>query len=68
MLGHELAHVARGDLWIEAAWAALNLAYWFHPVAYLARRLGYEEDFPRLRSDLNRHVQNVLELSGKLLG
>jgi glutamate-ammonia-ligase adenylyltransferase len=36
--------------------------------AYLARRLGYEDDFPKLRSDLNRHVNNVLELSNKLLG
>ncbi|MSR60177.1 MAG: glutamine synthetase adenylyltransferase [Planctomycetaceae bacterium] len=36
--------------------------------AYLARRLGYDDDLPRLRSDLNRHVNNVLELSEKLLG
>jgi glutamate-ammonia-ligase adenylyltransferase len=36
--------------------------------AYLARRLGYNDDLPRLRGDLNRHVNNVLELSNKLLG
>jgi glutamate-ammonia-ligase adenylyltransferase len=36
--------------------------------AWLARRQGYEDDFPRLRGDLNRHVNNVLELSKKLLG
>jgi glutamate-ammonia-ligase adenylyltransferase len=36
--------------------------------AYLARRLGYEDDVTRLRSDLNRHVNCVLELSNKLLG
>jgi glutamate-ammonia-ligase adenylyltransferase len=36
--------------------------------AYLARRLGYEDEVARLRGDLNRHVANVLELSNRLLG
>lgn len=36
--------------------------------AYLARRLGYDDDLPKLRGDLNRHVTAVLEMSNKLLG
>ena len=36
--------------------------------AYLARRLGYEDDLARLGDDQERHTANVLELSHKLLG
>ena len=36
--------------------------------AFLARRLGYDENPGQLRSDLERHVADVLELSQKLLG
>ncbi|HEY2251860.1 MAG TPA: glutamine synthetase adenylyltransferase [Planctomycetaceae bacterium] len=36
--------------------------------AFLARRLGYEDDVSRLRSDLDRHIADVLELSQRLLG
>jgi glutamate-ammonia-ligase adenylyltransferase len=36
--------------------------------AFLARRLGYEDQLARLRSDLDRHVADVLELSQRLLG
>jgi glutamate-ammonia-ligase adenylyltransferase len=36
--------------------------------AYLARRLGYEEDLARLSADLTRHTKSVLELSSRLLG
>jgi glutamate-ammonia-ligase adenylyltransferase len=36
--------------------------------AFLARRLGYDENLSKLRNDLDRHVADVLELSQKLLG
>jgi glutamate-ammonia-ligase adenylyltransferase len=36
--------------------------------AFLARRLGYEDDVERLDGELDSHVQNVLELSQRLLG
>jgi glutamate-ammonia-ligase adenylyltransferase len=36
--------------------------------AFLARRLGYEENLAQLRDDLDRHVADVLELSQTLLG
>ncbi|MFN0060692.1 MAG: M56 family metallopeptidase [Planctomycetota bacterium] len=36
---HELMHVRRGDLWIEAGTRLVCAAYWFHPlVAWAARR------------------------------
>jgi len=36
--------------------------------AFFARRLGYEDDVARLDGELDSHVQNVLELSQRLLG
>lgn len=36
--------------------------------AFLARRLGYEDDLSRLQSDLSRHTEHVQELSHRLLG
>jgi len=38
MLLHELAHVKRRDLWIEAALSLLCVAFWFHPGAWLVKR------------------------------
>ena len=36
--------------------------------AFLARRLGYDDDLSRLRRELDLHVANVMELSQNLLG
>jgi glutamate-ammonia-ligase adenylyltransferase len=36
--------------------------------AFLARRLGYDENLPQLRDNLDRHIADVLELSQRLLG
>jgi glutamate-ammonia-ligase adenylyltransferase len=36
--------------------------------AFLARRLGYDDEPGRLGNDLDRHVADVLELSQRLLG
>jgi beta-lactamase regulating signal transducer with metallopeptidase domain len=38
MLFHELAHVKRGDLFVDAALRALCVVFWFHPAAWLAQR------------------------------
>jgi beta-lactamase regulating signal transducer with metallopeptidase domain len=35
LLVHELAHVRRGDLWVDAALTLLRVAFWFHPGAWL---------------------------------
>jgi beta-lactamase regulating signal transducer with metallopeptidase domain len=36
ILLHELAHVARGDLWLNLVQALLQVAYFFHPLLWLA--------------------------------
>lgn len=37
-LAHELGHVLRRDLWVQAAWTALVAVYWFHPLVHVAAR------------------------------
>lgn len=39
---HELAHVRRRDLVVEACWTAAAVAYWFHPLVWLCRRRAHE--------------------------
>lgn len=41
-LAHELMHVRRRDLLLEAAWMALACVYWFHPLAHVARRRAHD--------------------------
>jgi beta-lactamase regulating signal transducer with metallopeptidase domain len=41
VLLHELAHVRRKDLVWQAIFLALNVLYWFHPLAWVARRRAY---------------------------
>jgi beta-lactamase regulating signal transducer with metallopeptidase domain/peroxiredoxin len=36
VLLHELAHIKRGDLWVNLAQALLQIAYFFHPLLWLA--------------------------------
>jgi bla regulator protein blaR1 len=35
-LAHEQIHIARGDLWVNAGMAALQLTQWFNPLAHWA--------------------------------
>ncbi len=37
-LAHEIAHVQRRDLWIQAIWSLLQAVYWFHPLVHVAAR------------------------------
>lgn len=41
-LGHELMHLRRRDLWLEAVWMLIVAVYWFHPLAHLARRRAHD--------------------------
>jgi beta-lactamase regulating signal transducer with metallopeptidase domain len=45
VLGHELAHVRRGDWTVQLAAEALRAVYWFNPLLWLAcRRLRIESE------------------------
>jgi len=39
ILLHELAHIKRGDLWINLAQALLQIVYFFHPLLWLANAM-----------------------------
>ena len=41
VLLHECAHLRRGDLWMQALFALVNLVYWFHPLVFVARRRAH---------------------------
>lgn len=46
VLLHELAHLRRGDLWVNGAQSLLQIIYWWHPLLWLANariRLVREE-------------------------
>ena len=38
ILGHELAHIRRGDLWVNWVQLLLGAVWWFHPVLWLVNR------------------------------
>ncbi len=38
VLLHELAHVQRGDLWVNLLQTLLQIVYWWHPLLWLAGR------------------------------
>lgn len=42
ILTHELAHVRRGDLWLQTLLSLLQCIFWFVPLLPLARRRIYE--------------------------
>ncbi|HUF46595.1 MAG TPA: M56 family metallopeptidase [Vicinamibacterales bacterium] len=41
-IGHELLHLRRRDLWVEALWMTAAAIYWFHPLVHVARRRAHE--------------------------
>jgi len=76
ILLHELAHVARGDLALQALFGTLNLLFWFHPLVWMARRRSQavrelccdatvasvlREETPAYRTTLLRAASRLLE-------
>lgn len=58
VLLHELAHIRRGDLWMQTAYAMLGLVYWFHPFVRIAQR----------RANAAREVCCDITVAGALAG
>jgi len=73
---HELAHVRRGDLWLQVLFSALHWLYWFQPLMPWVLRRAYEsrelccdatvaallgQGAPRYRLSLLRSARAVLK-------
>ncbi len=71
VLLHELAHLRRGDVWVNCAQALLQLVYWWHPLLWLAnariRRLREEavDDavMLALRAEAHSYAPTLLEVA-----
>lgn len=71
VLLHELAHLKRGDVWVNCAQAVLQVVYWWHPLLWLAnariRRLREEavDDavMLALRDDAPTYAPTLLEVA-----
>ncbi|HUR28350.1 MAG TPA: M56 family metallopeptidase, partial [Planctomycetota bacterium] len=71
---HELAHVKRGDLWLDEACALIRAALWFHPLVWIAtarlRALGElqcDQTVARALGGEARSYRETLVLSAKHL-
>jgi hypothetical protein len=42
VIGHELMHIRRRDLWAAFVWRCATTIYWFHPLVHVARRRAYD--------------------------
>jgi type II secretory pathway component GspD/PulD (secretin)/beta-lactamase regulating signal transducer with metallopeptidase domain len=71
VLLHELLHLRRGDVWVNCAQALLQIAYWWHPLLWLAnariRRLREEavDDavMLALKDDAETYAPTLLEVA-----
>jgi Flp pilus assembly secretin CpaC len=71
VLLHELLHLRRGDVWVNCAQALLQIAYWWHPLLWLAnariRRLRQEavDDavMLALNKDADAYAPTLLEVA-----
>ena len=73
IIAHELTHLKRRDGWARWLELAAVIAYWWHPVAWFARRCVHEAEeqccdadalrsFPTLRRGYGRALIETLEL------
>jgi len=71
VLLHELLHLRRGDVWVNCAQALLQIAYWWHPLLWLAnariRRVREEavDDavMLALKEDADTYAPTLLEVA-----
>ena len=69
---HELEHVRRGDWWTQAAARIVCALYWFHPLAWMARRrliLEAEracDDAVLSRSEATAYAEQLVKLAQHL--
>lgn len=71
VLLHEAIHLRRGDVWVNCAQTLLQIAYWWHPLLWLAnarmRRLREEavDDavMAALRADADAYAPTLLEVA-----
>jgi len=71
VLLHELLHLRRGDVWVNCAQALLQIAYWWHPLLWLAnariRRVREEavDDavMLALKEDAETYAPTLLEVA-----
>jgi general secretion pathway protein D len=71
VLLHELFHLRRGDVWVNCAQALLQIAYWWHPLLWLAnariRRMREEavDDavMLALKEDAETYAPTLLEVA-----
>ena len=71
VLLHEAVHLRRGDVWVNCAQTLLQIAYWWHPLLWLAnariRRLREEavDDavMLALRGDADAYAPTLLEVA-----
>lgn len=75
VLWHELAHVRRGDLWVNALQVALQVLYWWHPAVWYAmaqlRRVREEATdetvVARSREDAGDYAQTLVTVARTLV-
>ncbi len=69
ILGHELAHYRRGDLWKSLLARAVALPHWFNPLAWYAVRRLDEcaewacDDAAAASSDVRSYAETLLQLN-----
>ena len=61
VLAHELAHVARGDWFVQIAAEVVRSVYWFNPLLWIAcRRLRYESEHACDDAVMNAGIESGL--------
>lgn len=69
LLAHEAAHLARGDAWVNAASALLQVVFWFNPLLhYAAGRLRHDQELACDERVMAEHPRQRRRYADALLG